>query len=252
MRSFSHTQNLYYLLIVSLLFSCKDDNNLFDGKAISYEVMCSKSGDSAIDYRISSWTWTTPINYLESYNDNDYTHICNWNQNILYTISYAPQNISLPRDCYKSVSLTEGQYTCTQSEVITDSIFRIGFQKENCIVSIHAVRCLLNKGQSLNCKQYVYLFNEGRYKINNSNDYFLITEKEAKMISAFGQVKYSIPLNNYQGIIVGKCDYTKIIERPVDTNEVFEYTIDGDYVLLSQNKTLYKKIRLDNNILSND
>lgn len=219
------------ILIVS---SCSDDEDLLSGKRFLYEIFYSKSGTSIYDTHYSSWSWEPPIEYLESYKDNDYAHSRVWegrwfinNDGVIVSVDKL-----LPIECYTSVTKSEGQYTCSRNEIITDSIFEIEFTDNKCIINIHAVKCSLNKDQVLSCKQYVYLFNEGRYNIDGYGDYILIDKDKATITTILGQVISSIPLTDFKGEIKGKCNYLDQIEEVSDLNESYEYIVDEDDVRL--------------------
>ena len=230
--------------------SCEGDDSILNEKTITYEVMCVRSGellesgDFLGDYFYSHHTWTEPIYYLESY-DNEY---CEDYAHVKFPSLYNFRNIQDLLGCYSSLHVSEGEYTCDKNEEITDSIFRLEFYKEKCLVKIHTTKCLLNKGQKLERKQYTCLFNEGSYSIDQLHS-FRVTENEAVIVSS-GMPSYHIPLMNYRGVIDGKCNYTNSLEKAVDINMVLEYSIDGNYALLMRDDgKLWGKFCLKNNIL---
>ncbi len=231
MRSIKYIIVLPFLLL--LIVSCsKGDEHFLDGKTFMYEIFHSKSNEvSEYDKYWSSWSWESPIRYLESYKDNDYAHSRSWEDGLLTNI-YGAIDKLLPVECYKSTTISEGQYICSRNEIITDSIFEIEFSNNRCAINVHAVKCSLDKDQILKCKQCVYLFNEGRFNIGSFGDYILVEKDKATIRTLLGQVRYSIPLIDFKGKINGKCNYLDQIEEVNDLNESYRYVVDKDDVRL--------------------
>lgn len=230
MKSASIMRSYFFFIMTVIFVSCaNEEHGALDGKSFSYEVLHVRNGS----YFQSIDKWSSPIEYLESYNDDSFTHLKlgGWNNTI---------NI-FPKECYELISLSDGKYIYTEDEEINDSIFSVKFSNNKCFINIHAVKCSLNKGQELNCKQKTYQFNEGSYKIDKDiefaghywDNYTVVVDKDKATVKDFwGDVIISIPLIEFKLEVKGKCNYLDQIEEVNDLNKCYGYIVENDDVQL--------------------
>lgn len=165
--------------------------------------------------------------YLESYENTDFPYG--------YYPHYPPLS-AMPPGSYEYIGVSEGFYTFNRNELISDSIVKIEFSDKECVLKLHSTRCKIRAGSTLNCKIHTFKFKEGTYNLQISFDYTVIITKDLMTIFDGDQKYMEWALNDYKYSFKGKCDFTKLIDPPVDILEKFEYVIDGEDILFFNDK----------------
>lgn len=238
MKRFKCIFCLFFLLTI-LVFSCSKSEGLLSGKHFMCESCCIKD-----DIFTSFITLSSPMWYLEDFNTNLPPY-----RGIAYGSGVSW--IGLPDDCFERIGVKKGEFTYPSNTEIVDSIYTVNFFGTKCILNIHTSKCQITKGQELECYMWGYKFNEGVY-VSTINPHFsiIVTSDNIQMLND-EQPFNSISLNDYVYWEVGKCNYTKIHETPNDLKEIFEYSIDGNDILIwNSSKRLRGTIDLFNKVLT--
>lgn len=231
------------LAIVALVISScskgdEDSDDKLNGKTFEFERYYIRA-----DRTTSVYNWSTPCKYLEDYERDFGIDFSNYFDNTF------PEG-AFPKECYTYNGVSDGERINENNEVISDTIFSLKFSESTSVLDIHSVKCTVAKGQKLRCKFHSILFKEGRYKIANTAYYVSVRKEAVDIVTEFNDVKYTFPLDNYRYTIYGKCDYSKLLDKAVDTNEHFTYKREGEQIVFTnKERELYGKIDMEKMIL---
>lgn len=236
---------IYWIVLVIFALvtsSCsKEDGDVDDklnGKTFEFERYYIRT-----DRSTSVHNWSIPCEYLENYEKDIDLNFSNY-------FDYVFPGISIPKECYLYNGVSEGERTLENNEVISDTIFSLNFSENISVLDFHSVKCTVAKGEELKCKLYTFLFKEGGYKIANTDYFVTVSKDKVEVFTKSYEVKYSLPLESYKFVIVGKSDYSKLLDKPVDASEQFTYKRAGEEIVFTnKEKELYGKIDLETMIL---